>query len=48
VQFYKLDAHNDLWLTEKKIRSKHPEKAPSLIADCNAKYQPTEVISERS
>jgi hypothetical protein len=44
----KLDAHYDLWLTEKTLRSKHPEKTPSLIADCDAKYQPTEVTSERS
>jgi hypothetical protein len=40
-RFSKLDAHYDLWLTEKTLRSKHPEQAPSLIADCDAKYQPT-------
>jgi hypothetical protein len=38
-RFRKLDAHYDLWLTEKTLRSKHPETAPSLIAACDAKFQ---------
>jgi hypothetical protein len=38
-RFKALDAHYDVWLTEKKLRTVHPEHAPSLIADCDAKYQ---------
>jgi hypothetical protein len=38
-RFKDLDAHYDLWLTEKVLRLKHPDLAPSLIAECDARYQ---------
>lgn len=37
-RFRALDAHYDLWLTEKNLRLMHPESAPALIAACDAKY----------
>jgi hypothetical protein len=32
-----VNAHYDLWLTEKNLRLIHPDSAPSLIAACDAK-----------
>ena len=37
-RFEDLDAHYDIWLTEKQLHNRHPERAPSLIASCDARY----------
>ena len=41
VQFRDLDAMYDVWITERQLRDLHPETAPTLIADCDATYQPS-------
>jgi hypothetical protein len=43
IRFKALDSHYDVWLTEKMLRTKHPELAPDLIAACDAQYQSTGV-----
>ena len=40
-RFEKLDAHYDLWLTERQLRALHPERALPLMAACDARYQST-------
>ena len=40
IRFRNLDALYDCWMTEKELRCKHPDSAPSLIADCDARHSP--------